>query len=87
MRNLKRLQVRVNAIVLEALQRPVTRASHLRRSRQPWPNAGSQILQILHQLGMSLHLVIDLLVGLLHSRSIDAFVLIGSFSGATDDRE
>ncbi len=78
--NFRRLQMGIDAVVLEALKRPVAGGLHLRRSSKTRANLRGQVLEVLHQLGMSLHFCGDLLIGLFHSFAISV-TLLGSARG------
>src|SRR5215469_3542895 len=64
------LEMRIYAVILEPLQGPGTGGLHLRGTGQSRPNLGCEVLQVLYQFGVGLHLVIDLLVGFLHRLTV-----------------
>ena len=80
MRHLRGFQVRVNAVILEALQRPVAGLLHLRAASQPRTDLRGEVFQILHELGVGLLLRLNLLVSALHRGAI--FALGGAFGVA-----
>ncbi len=82
MRDLRGLQMRVDAVVLEALQCPVAGCLHLRRAGEPSADLRGQIFQVLHQLGVGLHFGSNLLVGLLHRFAIGSALLGGTLRGS-----
>ena len=71
-------EMRINAVILEALQRPIAGLIHLRRAGKPSSNPGGQILEIFHQFGVGLHFLRDLLIGLFHRGAISALLIVAA---------
>jgi len=78
MRNLGAFQMRINAVIVEALQRPIARFLHLLGPGQARPDLGGQVFQIFHQLGMGYYLFINLLVSLFHGSFVGLLGFIGA---------
>src|SRR3974377_341070 len=80
-RDLRRLEVGVYAIVMKALESPVAGSLHLRRPGEPRADLRRQVFQVLDQFGVRLPLIGDLLVGLLHAFAIGSTLFGGPLRG------
>src|SRR3974390_3122318 len=76
-RDLRRLEVSIDSVVLEAFERPIACRLHLRRPSETGPDLRGEVFQVLDQLGARLHFVSYLLVGGLHGLAISG-ALLGS---------
>ena len=76
--DLRSFEMRIDAVILEALQRPLACTLHLGRTRQPRPDVVAQVFEILYQLGMSFNLVRNLLVRLFHGSAVTLLLIIAT---------